>query len=38
MAAPRLGSHGVMSTLTCRWDHSFPWKYHEAVFDFRTAI
>ena len=32
MAKTRLRAHRVMSTLTCRWDHSFPWKYHEAVF------
>jgi hypothetical protein len=23
----------VVSITTCRLDHSFPWKYHQAVFD-----
>ena len=23
----------MSSVLTCRWDHSFPWKYRDTSFD-----
>ena len=23
----------MSSTVTCHWDHSFPWKYRDASFD-----